>query len=230
MAGHSHSANIKYRKDRQDSARSQLFIKLRKKLENILREEGKVSEKSLNLARENKFPKERVYQIWEKISQEKSSTFTPRFLYQAPFRIVIYVENAAKVYKEVVNQLKLKELPLSLLPNYFQSIYSLEIELKEKGKKSNSLEEYLLAILPLETWEKVNYNSKEQVLFSSDKEMINKAKSILKENSQVELREKKNSWQTLIPLPLNNQEEKDYYSQLKAKLENIPFYTNVENQ
>ena len=46
MAGHSHSANIKYRKDRQDSARSQIFIKLRRKLENTLREEGKISEKS----------------------------------------------------------------------------------------------------------------------------------------------------------------------------------------
>ena len=63
MAGHSHSANIKHRKGRQDSARSQLFIKIRKKLENILREEGKISEKSLTLARENKFPKEKVYQI-----------------------------------------------------------------------------------------------------------------------------------------------------------------------
>ena len=64
MAGHSHSANIKYRKDRQDSARSQIFIKLRRKLENIVREEGKISEKSLSLARENKFPKEKVYQIY----------------------------------------------------------------------------------------------------------------------------------------------------------------------
>jgi len=63
MAGHSHSANIKHRKDRQDSARSQLFIKVRRKIENILREEHEVNEKSLSIARENKFPKEKVYQI-----------------------------------------------------------------------------------------------------------------------------------------------------------------------
>lgn len=63
MAGHSHSANIKYRKDRQDSARSQLFIKVRKKIESIIQEERRVSEKVLSLARESKFPKEKVYQI-----------------------------------------------------------------------------------------------------------------------------------------------------------------------
>jgi transcriptional/translational regulatory protein YebC/TACO1 len=63
MAGHSHSANIKYRKDRQDSARSQLFLKIRRKIENIIREEGEVNEKSLSIARENRFPKEKVYQI-----------------------------------------------------------------------------------------------------------------------------------------------------------------------
>ena len=63
MAGHSHSANIKYRKDRQDSARSQLFLKVRKKIENIIREEHEINEKSLSIARENKFPKEKVYQI-----------------------------------------------------------------------------------------------------------------------------------------------------------------------
>ncbi|CAJ0764331.1 23828_t:CDS:2, partial [Entrophospora sp. SA101] len=61
--GHSHSANIKHRKDRQDSARSQLFLKVRRKIENIIREEHEVNEKSLSIARENKFPKEKVYQI-----------------------------------------------------------------------------------------------------------------------------------------------------------------------
>src|SRR5438034_243558 len=50
MAGHSHSANIKHRKDRQDSARSQLFLKVRKKIENIIREEHEVNEKSLSLS------------------------------------------------------------------------------------------------------------------------------------------------------------------------------------
>ena len=45
MAGHSHSANIKYRKDRQDSARATKFLKLRKKIEIILGEEGKITDK-----------------------------------------------------------------------------------------------------------------------------------------------------------------------------------------
>jgi len=63
MAGHSHSANIKYRKDRQDSARSKLFLKLRKKIENIIRKEREVNEKVLSMAQENNFPKEKVHQI-----------------------------------------------------------------------------------------------------------------------------------------------------------------------
>jgi transcriptional/translational regulatory protein YebC/TACO1 len=63
MAGHSHSANIKHRKDRQDNARSQLFLKVWKEIENIIRKEKEVNEKSLSLARKNKFPKEKVYQI-----------------------------------------------------------------------------------------------------------------------------------------------------------------------
>ncbi|CAI2201987.1 2153_t:CDS:2, partial [Funneliformis geosporum] len=63
IGSHSHSANIKHRKDRQDSVRSQLFLKIRKKIENVIREEHEVNEKSLSIARENKFPKEKVYQI-----------------------------------------------------------------------------------------------------------------------------------------------------------------------
>jgi transcriptional/translational regulatory protein YebC/TACO1 len=63
MAGHSHSANIKHRKGRQDKLRSQLFLKLRKKITNLIREEGKITNKVLNMARENQFPKEKVFQI-----------------------------------------------------------------------------------------------------------------------------------------------------------------------
>jgi len=63
MAGHSHSANIKHRKDRQDAARSQINLKLRKKIEAMIRQEGQIPEKALSLARESSFPKEKVYQI-----------------------------------------------------------------------------------------------------------------------------------------------------------------------
>jgi transcriptional/translational regulatory protein YebC/TACO1 len=63
VAGHSHSANIKHRKDRQDSARSQLFLRLRKKLEAIIKEEGGINDKSLVIARENQFPKAKLLDI-----------------------------------------------------------------------------------------------------------------------------------------------------------------------
>lgn len=63
MSGHSHATNIKYRKGRQDQARSQLFLKLRKKIITIIQEEGQITEKVLTLARENQFPKGKIYQI-----------------------------------------------------------------------------------------------------------------------------------------------------------------------
>ena len=58
--------------------------------------------------------------------------------------------------------------------------------------------------------------------------MINRVKNMLKENFQITLREEKNFWQALIPQTLSSQKEKNYYSQLQKKLENIWFYTNVE--
>ena len=75
-----------------------------------------------------------------------------------------------------------------MLPRHFRLIYSLKIELKEKN---NNLEEYLLTTLPLEIWEKVNYNSEKQVLSSSDKEMINGIKKAIKENPQISITEEK---------------------------------------
>ena len=144
MAGHSHSANIKYRKDRQDSARSQLFLKLRKKIEKIILEKGEVNEKALSIARENKFPKERVYQIWEKIraGREANNSFQ-KTLYQAPFGIWIYLENG-DVAAEIVKQLKLKKIPFASLLSYFQPVYSLKLQ------EISDLEGYLLTILPPE--------------------------------------------------------------------------------
>ncbi|KLL02289.1 MAG: hypothetical protein MRERC_3c154 [Mycoplasmataceae bacterium RC_NB112A] len=247
MAGHSHSANIKWRKDRQDSARSQIFVRLRKKIENILREEGKLSEKPLTLARENKFPKEKVYQIWEKISQEiysankpglsvgeqthsakqkKLVSITPQ-LYQARFGIVIYLEANNKVPQEKIKQLSLKELPLVLFPRYFQLIHSLKIELKEKN---SSLEEILLTNLPLEIWEKANYDKQKQILFSSEREAMKKIKNLLHNNDLIIIQEEKKDWKNFLPKLLNTPEEKKYFSQLQKKLENFQFHTNVEKE
>jgi hypothetical protein len=49
-------------------------MKIRKKIENIIREEREVNKKSLSITRKNKFPKEKVYQIWEKIKAERGKT------------------------------------------------------------------------------------------------------------------------------------------------------------
>ena len=71
MAGHSHAANVKWRKGRQAQARSREHQRVRREIELLIQQEGEVSKKALSLAREHSFPKEKVYQIWEKWKQKK---------------------------------------------------------------------------------------------------------------------------------------------------------------
>jgi transcriptional/translational regulatory protein YebC/TACO1 len=71
MSGHSAYKNKKHRKGRQDEARSKTNLQIRRKLELLIKQEGGVSERALSLARENNFPKEKVYQIEKKILGEK---------------------------------------------------------------------------------------------------------------------------------------------------------------
>jgi transcriptional/translational regulatory protein YebC/TACO1 len=225
MAGHSHSANVKYRKDRQDEVKSKLFLKLRKKIESVIKEEGEVNEKSLSIARENQFPKEKVYQIWEKIKENKE-TFFSRNLYQGPFGILLYLEgDSNEEIEELAKSFKLKKLPLSSLYNYFQLIYSLKISPK---RASENLEKYLLISLPNNIWEKVNFDEKNRELSSWYKEDINTMKNIIKSNSVLIIEEEKNFWKPLTPYSLTQQEEINYYAKLEQELIGKKFYTNIE--
>ena len=224
MAGHSHSANIKHRKDRQDSARSQLFIKVRKKIENIIREEREVNEKSLSIARENKFPKEKVYQIWEKIKSEREKDHSLRALYQAPYGILIYLENIKSINDDLIKKLKLKSLPLSLLPNYFQLLYSLKVNLKGNN---NDLEEYLITYLPTNVLEKITYNEKE--ITSPYKEETSRLKKIIEENNlELIIEQEQTIWKAIISCRLTEKEELDYYQELEKQLNKSKFFSNVE--
>ena len=226
MAGHSHSANIKYRKDRQDSARSQLFLKLRKKIENIIREEGEVNEKSLSVARENRFPKEKIYQIWEKVKNEREINSSSRAFYQAPFGIFVYCESNTTLSDSLTNKLKLKKMPLALLPNYFQLLYSLKLNLEEN---KIDLTEYLLIHLSNDIWEEINYNDKTNEINSSDKEAINRVKTAIRENKlELAIVEEKIFWKALTPCQLTKKEERSYYQELEGHLNGSKFYTNVE--
>jgi len=225
MAGHSHSANIKYRKDRQDEVRSKLFLKLRKKIEIIIREEGGINEKSLSIARENQFPKEKVYQIWEKIKENKETSFFRNF-YQGSFGILLYLEGANTAnLEELAEKFKLKKLPLAAFPNHFQLIYSLKIRLE---KASKSLEDCLLISLPNNIWEKVNFDEKKRELFSCHKEEINTIKNIIKNDLELIIEEEKNYWKPLIPYSLTQPEEIDYYTKLEKELIGKKFYSNIK--
>ena len=226
MAGHSHSANIKYRKDRQDSARSKLFLKLRKKIENIIRKEREVNEKVLSMAQENNFPKEKVHQIWEKIKNEKESNSFSRTFWQAPFGIFVYCEGNISLSDNLANKLKLKKLPLALLPNYFQLLHSLKLSLSEN---KFDLAEYLLTSLPSNIWEKINYDEKTREINSADKEVINRIKTIIKASKlELAIVAERSFWKTLIPCQLTKKEEMDYYQELEERLIDSKFYTNVE--
>jgi transcriptional/translational regulatory protein YebC/TACO1 len=94
MAGHSHATNVKWRKDRQSKVRSKIHQKARRDIELLIQEEGKLSEKALNIARQHNFSKEKVYQIWEKIRLDKKRNDHSQYtLYQTPFGIWLCSEN-----------------------------------------------------------------------------------------------------------------------------------------
>lgn len=229
MAGHSHSANIKYRKDRQDQARSQLFLKLRKKIENIIRQEGKITSEVLSVARENSFPKEKIYQIFEKIKSDKEQNFSTRTLYQAPFGIFIYLERNLDNINNIIQELKLKKLPLSLLPNYFHLSYSLKLAPEQKEKYN--LEEYLLTHFPVEILEKMNYNELDAEIISNDKQIIERTKEIIKQNElKLEIKEEKNFWEALVYQELLEEEAINYCTELERRITGHKIYSNIKNK
>ena len=224
MAGHSHWLNTKYRKGRQDLARGQLFLKLRRKIENIIREEKGVNEKSLSIARENQFPKEKVYQIWEKVQENKENA-PSRVFYQGLFGVLIYLEGDITVSDRFVDKFKLKKLPLSSLPSYFQLFYILKVYFPE----NNKLEEYLLDYLPNDVWEEVIYDEKNSSLISNNNELIKMIKNIIdKDKNQLSVEEEKPFWKSLNSCRLAEKNEVEYYLELEKELNNKKFYTNIE--
>jgi len=227
MAGHSHSANIKYRKDRQDQARGQTFLKLRRKIENIIRHEGKVTSEVLVMARENSFPKEKVYQIFEKLKSDKKKSFSARNFYQAPFGIFIYLESDNDNINDFAPELKLRKMPLSSLPSYFQLFYSLKLELEEK--ENCNLEEYLLTYFPVEILEKMDYNEENLEITSTDKQLIEKIKDITEQNElNLKIKREKTFWKALVFQKLFEKEAINYWTELEKKLAGSKFYINIE--
>jgi transcriptional/translational regulatory protein YebC/TACO1 len=174
VAGHSHSANIKHRKDRQDIARGQLFLKLRKKLEIIIRQEGCINEKSLIIARENQFPKEKLNSILEKIRLDVSSK-SEKFLYKANFGIILYIDSfICDNVKKTEKEFGLKRLPISLLNSNFNNKILINLDTDKKN-----IEEILISFLPSEYLEKIEYNSHEKVISLDDRKILREVKNIL---------------------------------------------------
>jgi hypothetical protein len=224
MAGHSHATNIKYRKGRQDQARGQLFLKLRKKITNLLREEGQITKKVLNLARENGFPHEKVQQIWNQIQAEEAKS-PSIFFYQAAFDILIYYENRGEKEQNASSLARLakkenwKQLPLSVLYNHFRPFFSLKLELSVENYNP---EDYLLTYFPLiilEKIEKINYWNKIIELISFEQKSMETIKSLIqKEKLSLQIIAEKKSWEPLFPRLLTTEKEKNYYKEIKKNL------------
>jgi hypothetical protein len=236
MAGHSHAANVKWRKDRQAQIRSQEHQKARKKIEILIQQEGKVSEKTLSIAREHSFSKDKVYHIWEKLKQKQTSGENHfRKLYRAPFDIIIYCEGKEekkiqKVVSFLSEEMQWKEI-VGDPSCYFRKINLLEIEIKDN---SNSLEDCLLTNLPdeaLSKIEKMEIKDNQVEIIFSEKEVGEEIKNLLLENSSFSIKSKKSIWQPLVFQELATQEAKLYAELLKQKIIqnqlSINFFTNI---
>ncbi|RHZ36468.1 YebC/PmpR family DNA-binding transcriptional regulator [endosymbiont GvMRE of Glomus versiforme] len=224
MAGHSHSANVKWRKDRQAQVRGQEHQRIRREIELLLRQEGKISEKALILAREHSFPKEKVYKIWEKWKQkkDKADDYFGK-LYQAPFEIVLYCEGKDEEKKtETINslskELKWKEINKNSLLYYFRKVSFWELESRNKTVK---LEEYLLTTLPSEIINKIEQieTSNEQVkIIFMEKEIGEAIENCLFGKDFCFIKSKKKIWQPLVFQELASQEAQEYAQKLKQRL------------
>lgn len=237
MAGHSHSRNVKWRKDRQAQLRSQEHQKLRKKIEVLIQQEKGVSEKALNIAREHSFPKEKVYQIWEKWKQ-KQTNGNDYFgkLYQAPFSIILYCEGKEeKEIQEAIaflsKEMQWNEISQGNPLHFFRKVNLLEIEVKDN---SINLEEYLLVNLISEVVNKIEQieaRDRQAKIIFSEKEVGEEIENLLLKSSCYSIKNKKIIWQPLIFQELVSPEAKEYAKNLEQKLIqnqlNINFFTNI---
>ena len=104
--------------------------------------------------------------------------------------IFIYLEGDNKIIDNVAQELGLKKMPLSSLPNFFQLSYSLKLELEEK--KDYNLEGYLLTHFPDEILEKIIYDEKNVEVISTDKLAIEEMKNFAKQNKlKLRIKEKR---------------------------------------
>ena len=238
MAGHSHAANVKWRKDRQAQVRSQEHQRVRREIEIMIQREGRISEKALSLAREHSFPKEKVYQIWEKWKENKnkeSENFDK--LYQAPFEIVLYCEgkDEEKTW-ETINylskELRLREIDKDNLLYHFRKVNLWELERKDQNIK---LEEYLLTVLSDEIINKVEqieiHENQVKIIFI-EKEIGEIIENCLFGNDFCFIKSKKKLWQPLIFQELVSQGAKEYVQKLKQtirqKQNDLIFAVNVK--
>lgn len=235
MAGHSHSANIKHRKDRQDNARSRLFLKLRNQIEKMIKEAGCINEKILLLANKNKFPKEKVIHIYEEIKKKTKAELFDNdqfFFFITSFDLLVCVNNKnnlnfEKTKKELGEKFDIKAFLTKAVSRYFSLKQILEFEVEEKKKD-------LLEVALLETFsDRINYKIKENLfrVLLSDKSIISECESLIKKDLPDTKIYRDIFWEPFSFIDLSFKDKLEYI-RLKKFLEEkeLVFNTNYINE
>ena len=236
MAGHSHASNVKHKKDRNDRLKSETFLKLRKKIEMIIRKEGNY-EKVFALARENSFPKEKVNAIIEKINnkQESDKVFS-QIIYNSDFDIVwclegfIEEEEKDKVL-EVAELIGFEKVNNKSVFEYFEHLYLIRL------RTNNNLENFIFSSLSSEIIDKINkieelhdLNWNFEIVFS-EKQVRDDAFESLKFNSEIVDSQLENILSPFFPISLKSEESVRYFLESKKKISEIDcdlrIFTNI---
>lgn len=239
MAGHSHASNVKHKKDRNDKLKSETFLKLRKKIEMIIRKEGNY-EKVFALARENSFPKEKVNSIIEKINskQEEDKTFS-QMIYSSKFDIVwclegfIGEEEKEKI-AEVSKLIGFEKINNKSVFEYFEPLYLIRL------KTNNNLENLIFSSLSSEIINKINKieelhdcDLNFEIVFS-EKQIRDDAFESLKSNSEIVDFQLENILSSFSSISLNSEESVYYFLESKKKISemncDLRIFTNISGE
>jgi hypothetical protein len=235
MAGHSHASNVKYKKNRNNKLKGESFLKLRKKLENIYREEGDQN-KLIVIARENNFPKEKVNLIVKKIANLQDRIIFSRFLYKSDFNIIwclegFFDQKSLSNLNQISLFFKLENLKAENIFEYFECLYLLRL------KTNEDFEDLAFSLFSSSIIDKIKridrinvYRFNFEVVFLEKQARCEAIERLKLQFSEIEF-EFEDFFSPFYPFFLNLEEKNLYFLLLKEKFlqigKNVKIFTNV---
>jgi hypothetical protein len=235
MAGHSHASNVKYKKNRNNKLKGESFLKLRKKLENIYREEGN-QDKLIVIARENNFPKEKVNLIVKKIASLQNKIIFSRFLYKSDFNIIWCLEDffdqkSLSDLNQISLFFKLENLKTESIFEYFECLYLLRL------KTNEDFEDLAFSLFSSSIIDKIKridrinvYRFNFEVVFLEKQARCEAVERLKLQFSKIEF-EFEDFFSPFYPFFLDLEEKNLYFLSLKEKFlqigKNVKIFTNV---